>query len=82
MVDITVTATDPYGNVVTSYTGTVRFSSSDPKAVLPADYTFTAADAGVHTFRGLKLFTKGKQTITVTDVRKGSILGNWTVDVD
>jgi hypothetical protein len=39
------TATDP------TFQGTVTLSStSDPLAVLPAAYTFTAADAGVHTF--------------------------------
>src|SRR5205085_12653250 len=41
-----VTAWDAYGNVATGYTGTVHFTASDPQAVLPADYTFTAADAG------------------------------------
>ncbi len=40
---------DPYGNVATGYTGTVDLSSTDPRAVLPA-YTFTATDAGTHTF--------------------------------
>jgi hypothetical protein len=39
------TATDP------TFVGTVSLSSSsDPLAVLPAAYTFTAADTGVHTF--------------------------------
>ena len=47
----TVTAWDPYGNRATGYTGTVRFTSSDAKAVLPGNYTFTAADAGMHTFQ-------------------------------
>src|SRR5262249_58934703 len=46
----TAAATDVYGNVVTGYRGTVHFSSSDARAVLPADYTFTATDNGVHTF--------------------------------
>ena len=46
----TVTAYDAYGNLATGYVGTVHFTSSDPKAVLPANDTFTAADAGVHTF--------------------------------
>ena len=47
---ITVTARDAFGNTVTGYRGTVHFTSSDPKAVLPANYTFTSADAGVHVF--------------------------------
>jgi hypothetical protein len=46
---LTVTAPDAYGNTATSYTGTVKFTSSDSKARLPANYSFTAMDAGVHT---------------------------------
>src|SRR5207248_4435518 len=45
-----VTVQDQYGNTATSYTGTVAFSSSDSQANLPANYTFTATDAGIHTF--------------------------------
>jgi len=44
--DFTVTLKDPYGNIATGYAGKVRFTSSDTRAVLPAKYTFTAADAG------------------------------------
>ena len=66
---VTVTVQDVYGNTVTGYTGTVHFSSSDPQAVFPAqDYTFTAADAGTHTFTGVVLKTAGTQSITVTDM--------------
>jgi hypothetical protein len=46
----TVTAVDLYGNVATGYTGTVHFSTDAMSADLPDDYTFTAADAGTHTF--------------------------------
>jgi hypothetical protein len=72
--DITVTAVDPYGNKAVNYQGTVTFSTSDtdPGIVLPADYTFTAADAGVHTFPGgTTLITPGNQTITATDTASG-----------
>jgi hypothetical protein len=72
--DITVTALDPYGNTAVNYQGTVTFSTSDtdPAVVLPADYTFTAADAGVHTFTGgVTLSTPGAQTITATDTASG-----------
>src|SRR5262249_6840450 len=41
---------DAFGNVAAGFTGTVTFRSDDLQAGLPADYTFTAADAGVHTF--------------------------------
>src|SRR5262249_32107468 len=61
-----VSAVDQFGNVATGYTGTVHFASSDPQAVLPADYTFTAADDGLHTFTAT-LKTAGIQSITVVD---------------
>ena len=62
----TVTVRDAFGNSITGYTGTVTFSSSDVQAGLPASYTFTAADAGVHTFTAT-LKTAGTQSITVKD---------------
>ncbi|MFO0950765.1 MAG: DUF4082 domain-containing protein [Isosphaeraceae bacterium] len=57
----TITAKDAYGNVATGYTGTVHVSSTDTAATLPSDYTFTGADAGVHTF-SLTFATAGSQT--------------------
>jgi hypothetical protein len=70
----TVTALDPYGNVATGYTGTVHFSSSDSAAKLPANYTFTAADAGVHTF-SVTFNTVGTESLTATDTLYASISG-------
>lgn len=78
---ITVTMLDAYGNIATGYTGTVHFSSSDSTGTLPANYTFTAADNGVHTFTGLKLKKKGLQTITVTDTLSSSITGSLAINV-
>jgi hypothetical protein len=48
----TLTVNSDFGQVVTdtAYTGTVHFTSVDSQAVLPADYTFKAADHGVQTF--------------------------------
>jgi hypothetical protein len=71
----TVTAKDPYGNVATGYTGTVHFTSSDPLAVLPADYTFTSSDHGVHTF-SVALKTAGVQSLTATDITSSSLSSN------
>ncbi len=70
----TVTAKDAYGNVATSYTGTVAFSSSDDHAILLAEYTFTGADEGTHTF-SLSFETAGTQSITATDTTTSSISG-------
>jgi hypothetical protein len=39
--------------------------------VLPAAYRFTAADRGVHTFRGVVLHRAGLRTITVDDAADG-----------
>jgi hypothetical protein len=66
--NITVRAANADGSTDPGYSGTVHFASTDPfGATLPADYTFTAADAGVHTFAaGATLFTAGSQTITVS----------------
>jgi hypothetical protein len=70
----TVTAEDASGHRVTSYTGTVHFTSSDPHAVLPANYTFVASDMGMHTFSAT-LKTTGTQSITATDTVTSSITG-------
>jgi hypothetical protein len=79
---LTLTVEDAYGNVVTSYVGTVHFSSSDGSATLPMDYTFTAADAGVHTFvNKIILRKRGTQTITVTDTLDGSLTGSDSLTV-
>ncbi len=73
----TVTARDASGNVVTGYTGTVTFSSSDVQAGLPASYTFTAADAGAHTFTAT-LKTAGSRSITVTDAANAALVASQT----
>ena len=79
--NITVIALDPYGNDATFYFGTVSFTSSDSLATLPKNYTFKTTDKGEHTFSGLKLTTKGKQTITVMDTQTKTILGSITINV-
>jgi hypothetical protein len=73
---VAVAAKDGYGNTATGYRGKVHFTSSDPAAILPADYTFTAADAGLHTFSlGLTLNTAGTHWVRATDTVTGSITG-------
>ena len=71
--NFTVTVESLYGAVVTGYTGTVQFESSDPLTTpgsgLPLDYTFTTgsgADNGVHTFSAT-LKTAGSQWIIAED---------------
>ncbi len=67
---LTVTAWDVYNHVATHYVGTITFTTSDrgTGVVLPANYTFTAADAGVHTFtNGVILVSAGSQSVTIRD---------------
>ncbi len=51
------------------YTGTVHFSSSAPKAILPADATLTN---GTGTFP-VTLETAGAQSVTATDTATPSL---------
>jgi hypothetical protein len=78
---LTVTAVDAFGNIATAYRGTLSFRSSDTTAKMSKNYTFTATDQGVHTFTGLVLKKKGKQTITITDTLDGSITASAIIQV-
>jgi subtilisin-like proprotein convertase family protein len=77
---ITVTALNGNGQTVTGYTGTVVFSSTDAKAVLPASYTFVSGDAGRHTFTGVVLKTAGQQTVSVSDTSNSLVAGASATD--
>jgi hypothetical protein len=68
---ITATAKDQYGNIATSYDGTIHFSSTDSQAILPYDSTLTS---GTKTFT-ITLKTVGQQTITATDTLDNTIFG-------
>jgi probable HAF family extracellular repeat protein len=78
---LTLTVHDVNGHVATGYTGTVHFSRSDSTATLPKNYTFTASDAGVHTFTGVILRKKGKQTITVIDALNSALTATDSISV-
>jgi len=72
--DVTVSALDPFGNVDPGYHDSVHFATSDLAAgvALPADYTFTPTDNGVHAFTGVTLVTAGSRTITVNHPPTGA----------
>jgi hypothetical protein len=56
-------------------------SDTDPRLLLPADYTFQPTDNGMVTFSGgVTLITLGNQSITATDTVSG-ITGTATVAV-
>ncbi len=61
--NVTLVATDAAGNTDINYAGTVTLTSSDPMAVLPANYTFGALDAG-HRVLVVTLQSAGIQSIS------------------
>ncbi|MGN1291078.1 MAG: beta strand repeat-containing protein, partial [Bradyrhizobium sp.] len=74
---VTVTALDSLNHVVTNYTGTVHFTSSDGHAVLPADVTLTN---GTGSFSET-LDTAGSQTITATDTANSTVTGTSNAEI-
>ena len=80
---VTVRAKDAYGNTATGYRGRIHVTTSDPAASVPADYTFTAADKGVHTLSyalspALVLRTAGSQNVRARDTVTSTITGVQT----
>jgi hypothetical protein len=75
---LTVTAQDASNHTATGYRGTVHFTASNGAS---ADYTFTAADRGTHTFGGL--VTPQPQTLAVTgqDTLNPAVRGSVTFTV-
>ncbi|MDB5341498.1 MAG: Repeat family, partial [Planctomycetaceae bacterium] len=71
-VPMTVSARDASGNILTNYAGTVHFTTNDGSSILPADYTFTGADAGVHTFP-IVFSTLGLHELNVTDTATANL---------
>lgn len=79
-VSVTVTALDAAGQTATDYVGTVQLTSSDGQAQLPSAYTFTAADAGQHTFT-VQLQTAGTPSVLAADTTDGTVSGSANVSV-
>ena len=67
----TVTALDDMDNVASGYSGTVRFTSTDGKAVLP---TNTALAGGMGMFSAT-FYSVGEQKITASDTVLASMSG-------
>lgn len=73
-----VTPVDAYGNPVTGYTGTIRWTSTDPLAVLPVLFDFANP---VIAFTNAQFGTAGTQTVTVTDVANAALSGSDDISV-
>jgi autotransporter-associated beta strand protein len=68
LLGISVFAQDQFNNTVTTYSGTVHYSSNDPNAVLPDNSTLVS---GVGT-PGVLFETAGTRSITATDIATSS----------
>jgi len=69
---VKVVAVDASNKAVTSYSGTVHFTSSDPQAALSGDSTLTNGSGAFP----VSLTSLGNQTITATDTVTASITGS------
>ncbi len=78
----TVTAEDACGATATGYSGTIHVTSNDAAAVLPADYTFVAADGGVHAFQATLNTVTATASLTATDTAAATVTGTQSpIDV-
>jgi len=73
----TVAAFDAFNNTATSYSGTVKFTSTDTQAALPPPSKLTN---GTMTFQ-TTLETSGNQMITATDTVMASITGSLSITI-
>jgi hypothetical protein len=78
--DVTVSAFDPFRQPAVGYTGTIHFTSGNPGATLPADYTFQLSDGGQATFPGVSLSVAGTWDLTATDA-VNNLSGSAMIDV-
>jgi hypothetical protein len=78
--NVLVVAVDAWGNVASTYVGTVHFTSTDDGASLPDDYTFLAGDGGMQSFT-VTFQTPGSQSLAATDVYNDTLTGSVDVNV-
>ena len=73
-----VTAQDAFSNTVTTYTGTAKVTSTDAKAVLPANPVFVG---GVASNVQVTLKTAGTQSVTATDTTRATLTATGSTTV-
>lgn len=64
---VVVRALDSWGNRSDGYIGNISFSSTDPNADLPTDYTFNEKDRGAKRLESFVLNTEGLHKIIISD---------------
>lgn len=81
-VSFRVKAVDAQGGLITDYTKTIMFESTDSTAVLPEDYTFQPSDLGEHIFQlSLSFRAQGEQKLIVKEKDNEDAKGEAIVNV-
>src|SRR5579883_3235426 len=78
---VEVIALDASNHLDRDYTGTVALTSTGAGDTLPANYTFTSSDRGIHIF-SVTPAAAGSDTVTATDTTTASVTGSATVTVN
>jgi hypothetical protein len=79
---VIVAAVDQSGHLLRNFTGTVSLSTSDSAATgLPATYTFTSSDYGVHSFQVTFETPDAASTPTTVTASDGAITGSASINV-
>ena len=76
----TVKAQDSFGHTLTTYAGTIAFTSSDAAAATPANVTLNGTEGGTATVN-VTFNTVGPQTLTATDTAVSSTTGTGNASV-
>src|SRR5437870_6580962 len=76
----TVKAQDSFGHTLTTYAGTIAFTSSDAAAATPANVTLNGTEGGTATVN-VTFNTIGLQTLTATDTAVASSTGTGNASV-
>lgn len=71
---LSISVKDKWGNLTQKFSGTVSFTSSDPFASLPQNYTFKPEDEGTHRFENVTFQTPGIHYVIASD-KKNNRLG-------
>ena len=83
--DLTVEAIDQDENIVTDYTGEIRFfieGENEQYAVLPQDYEFDLSDQGEHKFNlSFRFQQPGEYLLKVADLSNPEVEGEVLIDI-
>ena len=79
--NVTLTVVDAVDSVQKGYLGTLLLTASDANAVLPAQVTFTPADAGVKILQGVIYKGAGQRYLTGTDTQIPSLTAAGVLNV-